>query len=198
MIDEKLKGQLSFLMEIDKMKTVLRRTLVADGSKRENDAEHSWHLAMYAMVLYEYAENPQNIDLNRVIRMVLVHDLVEVYAGDTFCYDAKGNEDKEQREREAADKLFALLPKEQGDEYRALWEEFDRMDTPDSCFAASTDRLQPLLNNYVTKGHTWKLGDVTSKDVFKRMEPIKTGAPQLWKVVELIVDDSIKRGYLKK
>ena len=198
MIDERLKGQLAFLMEIDKMKTVLRRTLVADGSKRENDAEHSWHLAMYSMVLYEYADNPENIDLNRVIRMVLVHDLVEVYAGDTFCYDAKGNEDKEQREREAADKLFALLPKEQGDEYRALWEEFDRMDTPDSRFAASTDRLQPLLNNYVTQGHTWKLGDISSKDVFKRMEPIKTGAPELWKVVELIVEDSIKKGYLKK
>lgn len=116
------------------MKNVLRQTLLADGSRRESDAEHSWHLAMYAMLLSEYA--PEPVDISRVVRMVLVHDLIEIYAGDTFCYDKEGNRDKAAREAAAADRLYALLPADQAGEYRALWEEFDRMDTPDSRFAA--------------------------------------------------------------
>ena len=184
-----------FLVEIDQMKNVLRQTLLADGSRRESDAEHSWHLAMYAMLLSEYA--PEPVDISRVVRMVLVHDLIEIYAGDTFCYDKEGNRDKAAREAAAADRLYALLPADQAGEYRALWEEFDRMDTPDSRFAAALDRIQPIINNYLTKGHTWKLGHVTSAQVYERMAPVKSGLPEAWKVVEWIINTSIEKGFLQ-
>ena len=125
--NEKLRKQIEFAVEIDKMKLVLRRNLVADGSKREDDAAHSWHLAIMAMILEEYSA--EKIDVNRVIKIALVHDLVEVYAGDTFAYDSKGYEDKEQRERDAADKLFGMLEGEQSTEIRALWDEFEAVET---------------------------------------------------------------------
>ena len=191
----RFEQQMRFLVEIDQMKNVLRKTLLADGSRRESDAEHSWHLAMYAMLLSEYA--PEPVDISRVVRMVLVHDLIEIYAGDTFCYDKEGNRDKAAREAAAADRLYALLPADQAGEYRALWEEFDRMDTPDSRFAAALDRIQPIINNYLTKGHTWKLGHVTSAQVYERMAPVKSGLPEAWKVVEWIINTSIEKGFLQ-
>ena len=191
----RFEQQMRFLVEIDQMKNVLRQTLLADGSRRESDAEHSWHLAMYAMLLSEYA--PEPVDISRVVRMVLVHDLIEIYAGDTFCYDKEGNRDKAAREAAAADRLYALLPADQAGEYRALWEEFDRMDTPDSRFAAALDRIQPIINNYLTKGHTWKLGHVTSAQVYERMAPVKNGLPEAWKVVEWIINTSIEKGFLQ-
>ena len=196
MSEERLKKQLEFLVEIDKMKNVLRRTLIVDGSRRENDAEHSWHLAMLAMVLEEYSE--REINISRVVRMCLVHDLVEVYAGDTFAYDEKGYEDKFARETAAADKLFSMLPTEQGEEFRALWEEFDEAQTADAMYAAAMDRLQPMMNNFLTDGHTWKEGKVTSDKVLDRMQPIKKATPELWQVVEYIVSTSIERGILQK
>lgn len=191
----RFEQQMCFLVEIDQMKNVLRQTLLADGSRRESDAEHSWHLAMYAMLLSEYA--PEPVDVSRVVRMVLVHDLIEIYAGDTFCYDKEGNQDKAAREKAAADRLYALLPADQAAEYRALWEEFDRMDTPDSRFAAALDRIQPIINNYLTEGHTWKLGHVTSTQVYERMAPVKNGLPEAWKIVEWILHDSIEKGFLQ-
>lgn len=194
-MDNRLQQQLAFLVEIDRMKNVMRQTLLADSSRRESDAEHSFSLAMFAMLLAEHAE--EEIDVSRVIRMVLVHDLIEIYAGDTFCYDQKGNEDKEAREKEAADKLYAMLPEDQAAEYRALWEEFDRMDTPDSRYAAALDRIQPMLNNYLTNGHTWKLGNVTSEQVYKRMEPIRNGLSKAWPIVEWIINTSIEKGFLQ-
>ena len=196
MSEERLKKQLEFLVEIDKMKNVLRRTLIVDGSRRENDAEHSWHLAMLAMVLEEYSE--REINISRVVRMCLVHDLVEVYAGDTFAYDEKGYEDKFARETAAADKLFSMLPTEQGEEFRALWEEFDEAQTADAMYAAAMDRLQPMMNNFLTDGHTWKEGKVTSDKVLDRMQPIKKATPELWQVVEYIVSTSIERGILQR
>lgn len=129
--------------------------------------------------------------------MVLVHDLIEIYAGDTFCYDKEGNRDKAAREAAAADQLYALLPADQAGEYRVLWEEFDRMDTPDSRFAAALDRVQPIINNYLTEGHTWKLGHVTSAQVYERMAPVKNGLPEAWKVVEWIINTSIEKGFLQ-
>lgn len=191
----RFEQQMCFLVEIDQMKNVLRQTLLADGSRRESDAEHSWHLAMYAMLLSEYA--PEPVDVSRVVRMVLVHDLIEIYAGDTFCYDKEGNQDKAAREKAAADRLYALLPADQAAECRALWEEFDRMDTPDSRFAAALDRIQPIINNYLTEGHTWKLGHVTSTQVYERMAPVKNGLPEAWKMVEWILHDSIEKGFLQ-
>ena len=194
-MDARLRGQLDFIIEIDKMKNVFRRTLIMDGSRHENDAEHSWSLAMMAMTLAEYAAEP--IDLDRAVKMTLVHDLVEVYAGDTFAYDTESNKTKEKREKEAADRLFALLPAEQGNEFRGLWEEFDAMETPDSRFAAAVDRLEPLMCNHLTEGHTWVKYDVTADSIYQRMAPIKTALPKLWEYVESIIAAGIERGYIR-
>ena len=195
-MNNKLKQQLQFLTEVDKMKSVSRQTLLADKSRAETDAEHSWHFALMAMTLFEYV-GFDGVDINRVIKMALVHDLIEIYAGDTFAYDVKGNENREERENEAADKLFSLLPSEQKAEYRALWEEFDRMDTPDAMYAAAVDRFQPLLNNYLTDGHTWVKHAVTTDQVYKRMAPIETALPELWEFVEYVIRDSCEKGYIK-
>ncbi len=193
--NEKIKSQIKFLLVIDEMKNVFRRTLVADGSRRENDAEHSWHLAMLAMILEEYSA--QKVDIERVLKITLVHDLVEVYAGDTFAYDVKGNEDKLERETEAANRLFGMLDPVQGAEIRALWDEFEAKETAESRYANAVDRLQPLLLNYMTNGHTWKLGDVHAPQIYKRMDIIRTATPELWYIVEGIINTSIEAGILK-
>ncbi len=194
---ERFTQQLQFLIEVDKMKNVLRQTLLVDASRRENDAEHSWHFALMAMVLFEYADGA-NISLERVLKMALVHDLIEIYAGDTFAYDDKGNESKQEREAQAAEKLFSMLPNEQGQEIKDLWLEFDAMQTPDATYAAAIDRLQPFVNNYMTQGHTWKLGNVTSDKVYKRMDMVRVAAPELWPFVTDVIQDSIAKGYLEK
>ena len=196
MISDRLKKQLEFAVEIDKMKTVLRRSAIISEPRRENDAEHSWHFATMAMLLYEYADT-DNVDLARVLRMALVHDLVEIYAGDTFAFDKQANEDKENREELAADKIFGMLPEEQGKEYRMLWEEFDEMKTPDSMYAAAIDRLQPFLLNHNTEGHTWKLGKVTKQQVYDRISVVKTALPALWEFVENVIEEAINKGYIK-
>ena len=193
----RLEQQMRFLVEVDKMKSVYRRTILIDKTRRESDAEHSWHFALMAMLLAEYAD-PEKVDCARVIRMALVHDLIEIYAGDTFAYDVQGNQDKRQRETEAADKLFALLPEDQAAEIRALWEEFDAMETPDAQYAAAIDRLQPFLNNYLTQGHTWGLGGVKSAQVYERMDPIRVALPEVWPFVDKMIKESIEKGYLEK
>ncbi|MBQ7838079.1 MAG: HD domain-containing protein [Clostridia bacterium] len=195
MKNEKIKKQIEFVLVIDEMKNVLRRNLVVDGSRRENDAEHSWHLAMLAMILEEYSS--EKVDIERVLKITLVHDLVEVYAGDTFAYDAKGNEDKLDREIEAANRLFGMLDPVQGAEIRALWDEFEAKETAESRYANAVDRLQPLLLNYMTNGHTWKLGDVHATQIYKRMDIIRTATPELWHIVEGIISTSIQAGILK-
>lgn len=194
---ERLEKQLDFLLEADKMKNVLRQTLLTDMSRRENDAEHSWHFALMAMLLYEYAE-PKTVNLLRVLQMALVHDLVEIYAGDTFAFDEEGYKDKEERETKAADKLFGLLPKEQGEELRALWIEFDQMQTHDARYAAAIDRLQPFLNNYVTQGHTWALSGVSEDKVYRRIGVVKEAMPKAWGFVENVIKESVEKGYIKK
>lgn len=196
-MENRLEKQIRFLVEVDKMKNVLRQTLLVDKSRRENDAEHSWHFALMAMILFEHTDQSK-VDLYRVLKMALVHDLIEIYAGDTFAYDDVGNESKTERENAAADRLFSMLPEDQALEIRNLWEEFDRMDTPDSQYAAAIDRLQPFINNYLTEGHTWKLGNVTSGKVYKRMDMVRHGAPELWGFVEFVINDSIAKGYLTK
>ena len=193
----RLEQQMRFLVEVDKMKSVYRRTILIDKTRRESDAEHSWHFALMAMLLAEYAD-PEKVDCARVIRMALVHDLIEIDAGDTFAYDVQGNQDKRQRETEAADKLFALLPEDQAAEIRALWEEFDAMETPDAQYAAAIDRLQPFLNNYLTQGHTWGLGGVKSAQVYERMDPIRVALPEVWPFVDKMIQESIEKGYLEK
>ncbi|MDR0273115.1 MAG: HD domain-containing protein [Clostridiales bacterium] len=190
---DKLTGQLNFLAEADKMKSILRQTRIADCSRQENDAEHSWHFALTALTLFEYC-GIEGVDIDRVINMALVHDLVEIYAGDTFAYDEKGNENKEERENESADKLFSLLPKKQAAEFRSLWEEFDRMETPDAIYASAVDRFQSFHNIYLSGGYTWKKHKVTADKIYKRMEPAKIALPALWDFIERTVNDEIKNG----
>lgn len=195
MEQERFAKQLAFLVEIDKMKTIFRRTRLITENRRENDAEHSWHFALTALVLLEYAKD--DVDINHVLRMALVHDLVEVYAGDTFAYDEKGYADKEQRELAAADKIFGLLPHEQGAELRALWDEFEAFTTKEACYANAIDRLQPFINNYKTQGHTWREGGVTSAKVYRRMDAVRLYAPELWPFIVYVIDDAIEKGYLR-
>lgn len=193
--DEKLQKQIKFALVIDEMKNIFRRNLIIDGSRRENDAEHSWNLAMLAMLFEEYST--EKVDIEKVLKIALVHDLIEVYAGDTFAYDVKGNEDKLQREIESANKLFGILDLEQGAQIRALWDEFEAKETPESKYANAIDRIQPLINNYMTNGHTWKEGDVRAPQILKRMDIIRTTTPALWPIVEGIISTSIEKGILK-
>lgn len=193
---ERLKQQINFVMEIDKLKHIYRQNLVVDGSRRENDVEHSWHLAVMAMLLQEYANEP--VDLAKVIKMVLLHDLVEIDAGDTFCYDLEAGLDKEDREQQAADRLYGLLPEDQEKEFRALWEEFEAKETPEAKFAACLDRLQPFLNNFYTQGGTWRMHDVPSSMVQKRMAPVGEVSPVLGDLVDRLLEDAIAAGILKE
>jgi putative hydrolase of HD superfamily len=193
-IDPRLERQLAFIQELDRLKGVLRQTRVLDGARQENSAEHSWHLALCAMVLSEHA--PPGTDLLRVLRMVLVHDVVEIDAGDAFAYDASVNVGKEERERLAAERIFGLLPDDVADDLRALWMEFEEGATPDARFAVALDRLQPLLLNFNGQGGSWRHHAVSHDRVMVRMAPIREGAPTLWPLVERLLDEAVARGYL--
>ena len=190
----RLQQQFQFIVEIDKLKNVLRQTLLIDQSRRENDAEHSWHLAMMAIVLSEYADPKVNIA--RVLIMVLIHDLVEIDAGDTFCYDAQGVNDQAEREQKAAERLFGLLPEDLGKDLRSLWEEFESKQSIDAQFATALDRLQPVLHNYLTQGGTWKKAGVTVEKVRQRIAPIAKGSPVLGDFAEALIQDAIQQGFL--
>lgn len=191
----RLDSQLKFSAEIDKMTGVLRRTVLIDESRRENDAEHSWHIATMAMLFEEYAKEPVNIP--RAVEMCVVHDLIEIYAGDTFAYDVKANEDKAEREKEAADKLFSQLPEDQGAMIRSLWEEFDAMETADAKYAACMDRLQPFLHNALTGGHTWvESGGTNRAAVEKRTAIIKEFMPEVYKWVDANIEKAVEMGWL--
>lgn len=193
---QRLNQQLMFTAEIDKMTSVLRRTLLIDRSRNENDAEHSWHISVMAMLFTEYASEP--VDVGRVVQMCVVHDLVEIEAGDTFAYDIAANTGKEAREKAAADKLFSHLPEDQGTYIRSLWEEFDAMETADSKYAACMDRLQPFFNNTLTDGHTWCQGQVNRTAVEKRMQIIKEFMPEVYKWVDMNIDNAIEKGWLEE
>ncbi|GAA0375654.1 HD domain-containing protein [Bacillus horti] len=195
MLSERLQQQVTFLMEIDKVKQVFRRSFLTDKSRNENDAEHSWHLAVYAILLAEYSKH-DNLDLLKVLRMILIHDLVEIDAGDTFAYDVKGYEDKAEREEKAAKRIFGLLPNDQGEEFYQLWTEFEEMQTIEAKYAASLDRLQPLLQNYFTQGASWQEHNITSAMVLERNKHIRDGSEELWSLVEYLVEESVKNGYL--
>jgi putative hydrolase of HD superfamily len=193
---ERLLKQMHFIVEIDKLKQILRQSVVTHVKRNENDAEHSWHLAVMAVLLSEYSSQ-KGIDILKVIKMVLIHDLVEIDAGDTFCYDEKGYEDKAEREQKAADRIFNILPSDQAEEIMELWHEFEDMETPEARFAACLDRLEPILLNYNTNGHTWQKPGVTSAKVFKRVSVLEKNAPELWEFAKQLIEDSIKKGYLK-
>lgn len=195
MENNRLAQQIQFIIEIDKLKGILRQTLLTDESRRENSAEHSWHLAMMAILLAEYAPS-SDINMLRVIKMLLIHDLVEIDAGDTFCYDVQANQNKAVREVQAATRLFGMLPEDQGTQLQELWQEFEEKQTIEAQFAAALDRLQPLLHNQQTRGGTWRIHGITRAQVLQRMYPVKDGAPALWQLVEKVIDDAVAAGYL--
>ncbi len=194
--DEKINQLLRFTAEIDKMTAVSRRTMLIDKSRRENDAEHSWHIALMAMLFKDYA--PEGCDISRAVQMCIVHDLIEIYAGDTFAYDPEANEDKAEREERAADKLFGELPEHLGKEFRQLWEEFDAMETPSAKYAAAMDRIQPYLHNTLTDGHTWVEGNPSVEMVNKRIGPALEAIPQLKDWYDKNIQRAVEKGWLKK
>ena len=187
--------QVEFIREIDKLKHIERRTLLMDGSRRENSVEHSWHIALTALILPEYTGR-EDIDILRVLKMLLVHDIIEIDAGDTYCYDDRGRMDQAQREEKAADRIFNLLPADQMQSLRGFWDEFEARETPESLLANALDRFQPLLHNFFTEGLTWRQNKIKSSQVLDRMRPIKDGAPLLWEFVIRLIEDSVTKGYL--
>ena len=186
MSNDRLTQQMAFLLEADKLKTILRRTPLTDNSRQENSAEHSWHLALAALTLSEYA--PPGLNLARVLELVVVHDLVEIDAGDTFAYDLKGHEDKALREQAAADRLFSLLPHDQGVQLRERWDEFEAHATIEAKFANALDRLQALLQNLGAGGGSWSAHGVTRAQVLRRMGPVEDALPEVWPFVIGIID----------
>ena len=192
--DPRLSAQIAFILEIDKLKTILRQTLVTEGLRRENDAEHSWHIATMAFILAEYADTP--IDTGRVAKMLLIHDVVEIDAGDTFIHDEAGHADKDAREQAAADRLYGILPPDQAAELHALWQEFEARETDDARFAHSLDRLQPLLHNFATEGRAWASHKVTADKVEKLLPRIEGGSRRLADYARALIAEAVARGYL--
>ena len=185
MVDmDRLAKQLQFILEIDKLKSVYRRTYLIDGERHENSAEHSWHLALLALVLAEHAN--EALDIPKVVKMVLIHDIVEIDAGDTYIYDAQG--DKAERERTAADRIFGLLPSDQEREFRGLWNEFESGATPEARFASALDRFVPQLHNYHTRGRSWKEHGITAQRVLARNVEISHGSVTLWEWTQTLIE----------
>jgi len=192
---DRLKKQIEFCLEIDKEKQIFRQTPVSDGTRKENDAEHAWHMAVMTLLLGEYANEP--IDKLRTISMLLIHDLVEIYAGDTFAYDEQGVIGQEEREREAADKLFAMLPEDQAEEFRGLWEEFEARTTPEAKFAKTMDNFQPTMLNKSTDGISWREHGVKLSQVLKRNSCTSEGSETLWNYSkENFLDPSVAKGHI--
>jgi len=196
MDNNKLNKQIDFILEMDKLKTIFRKSFILDTDRRENDAEHSWHLAVMAMVLQEYSN--RSIDVFHVIKMLLLHDVVEIDAGDTFLYDEKLAESKLERENDAADRIFALLPDAQCDVFKDLWLEFETGITTEAKFAKSLDRLMPLLHNYYSGGKTWIEFNVTKKQVLEKNKKFCDGSIELWEFAKSIIDKSVEKGYLSE
>lgn len=192
-LDERLKKQFAFLVEVDQLKAIMRQSPLAAVRRKENDAEHSWHLAMMVVLLAEYSDEP--IDVGHTVQLVLVHDLVEIYAGDTPLYDTVAGTDQREREMKAADELFAILPGDQARRVRELWDEFEERRTPEARFAKAMDRLQPLLLNWMARGGTWTTPGVTADDVRARKAVIGDASAALWKAGRRLIDEGESRGW---
>ena len=194
--EERLKKQMDFIRETDREKSVFRQTWLSDGSRKENDAEHSWHLALMAMLLSEYAN--ESVNTEHVMAMVLIHDLVVIDAGDTYAYDEEGNKTKREREVRAAQRLFSILPKDQGEKLRALWEEFEEAKTPEAKFANTLDKCQPILLNGASGGKSWHEHTVYESQIMKRNEKTPEGSETLWAYFKKILEKNIANGNIKK
>lgn len=196
MDSERLAAQLNFIVEIDKLKSVLRATTLIDTSRQENSAEHSWHLAVMALLLEEHADTP--VDIGKVIRLLLVHDIIEIDAGDTPAFALTGHDTKADREQVAADRLFGLLPADQCQEFMTLWHEFEAQETPESHFALLVDRLNPLLQNaHSGNGGSWVTYNVTREMVVKRMQPIQAHSQAIWAQTEAVIDKGVEDGFIR-
>jgi len=191
----RLEQQMRFIIEADKLKEVFRQTILTQSRRSENSAEHSWHFALMIITLAEHS-NHQPLDVLRVLKMVLIHDLVEIDAGDTFAYDTKNRGDQHERESIAADRIFGLLPSDQTKEYRALWDEFEAVDTPESKFAAACDRFHPMILNCLTQGHSWQKHGITKDRVLARNEHVADGSTGLWDYALRMIDDAVSKGHL--
>ena len=190
----RFEQQINFLKEVDKLKNIIRRNYLCDGNRFENTAEHCWHLALMVMTLAEHANN--EIDILKTILMLLIHDLVEIDAGDTYCYDSTENETKAKREEEAANRIFSLLPLDQQQVYHQLWREFEERETPESQFANAVDRLMPLIQNVETGGKTWQKNHISESQVLERCLPINDGSAVLWNHAKLLIKSSVTKGIL--
>lgn len=188
----RLEKQIQFIVEVDKVKNIFRQTYLADGKRKENDAEHSWHLALSAILLKEYVS--EEIDILKVITMVLIHDLVEIDAGDTYAYDSEGAKDKREREEKAANRIFNILPTEQGQYFRKLWEEFEEYETEDAKYAHLLDNFQPMLLNDASKGKSWREHEVKKEQIYKRNERIADTSETIWEEMQRIVEKNIQQG----
>jgi len=195
-LSPRLHAQIEFLMTLDQLKNVERRTWITRQDRRENSAEHSWHVAVAALVLAEYARS-SNIDLGKVVQMLLLHDIVEIKAGDTFVYDENLDQGKKSREEEAAHRLFGLLPPDQGAVFRSLWEEFEARRTLEARFAAAIDRLLPILMNYARGGQLWREHGITAERVRSRNRHIEEGSKALWEAVNAVIDRGVAHGFLE-
>ncbi len=195
-IPARLQQQLQFLLEIDRLKQVLRRTYLLHEARRENSAEHSWQVALMANLLAEHADFP--VEVARVTRMLLIHDLVEIDVGDTYIYDAAGQAERPGRERRAAERLFGLLPPDQAAEFRALWEEFEACVTPDARFAGALDRLMPMLLNYHKEGQSWREHKIHAGQVLQLNCKIGNASQALWEHAQQLVADATAKGWLRK
>lgn len=193
--EERLQKQLDFILELDRLKYIERQSYVADASRHENDAEHSWHLALMAMLLSEYAN--EEVNVLHVIKMVLIHDAVEIDAGDTYAYDAEGNETKRAREEKAADRIFNILPEDQAGEMRKIWEEFEAGITPEAKFAAALDHIQPIMLNDITGGRAWREHGVAMSQVIDRNSDTHLGSETLWRHTKSLVEKNRDLGNLK-
>ena len=186
----RLEQQIRFITEIDKVKNIFRQTYLADGKRKENDAEHSWHIALMAYLLQEHAEEP--VDVPRVMLMVLIHDLVEIDAGDTYAYDSEGAKTK--REVRAAERIFGLLPEDQGRYFRELWDEFEAYESADAKYAHLLDNFQPLLLNDASGGRSWSEHDVKKAQIYKRNEKVAETSETVWECMQEIVQKHIDAG----
>ncbi|TLX77770.1 HD domain-containing protein [Labilibacter sediminis] len=199
MIEQKerdFENIIRFIIEIDKVKQIVRQTLLMDQSRHENDAEHSWHMALALFLLKDYASY-EELDLVKAVKMVLIHDIVEIDAGDTYAYDIQANHDKYERELKAAKRIFGLLPEDLQNEFMSLWQEFEEGNSPEAQFVGAVDRFMPILHNYKTQGMQWKKHQVTTKMVEERNKPIQQGSEFLWQKVLDIIEDSKQKGFLK-
>ena len=191
---ERLKKQMEFIVEIDKVKNIFRQTYLADRGRKENDAEHSWHLALMAVLLKEYSS--EEVDLSRVVPMVLVHDLVEIDAGDTYAYDAAGVSTQKEWENQAADRIFGMLPADQGEWLRNLWDEFEAYETPDAKFAHLLDNCQPLLLNDASNGLSWEEHQVKKSQIYRRNQRVPETSGVIWEYMQSLIEKHVKLGHI--